>query len=58
LNDLLNNTSYIESIQSGYDEVIKQLGETGASERAAREIVEVIGSYFSVDTPLINNLFA
>jgi lipid-A-disaccharide synthase len=38
LNDLLNNTSYIESMQSGYDEVIKQLGETGASERAAREI--------------------
>ena len=48
LNDLLNNTSYIESMQSGYDEVIKQLGETGASERAASEIVKVIGNYFSV----------
>ena len=45
LNDLLNNTSYIESMQSGYDEVIKQLGETGASERAAGEIFYHCGLY-------------
>ena len=38
LHDLLYNKSYIDSMQAGYDEVIKQLGETGASERAAELI--------------------
>jgi lipid-A-disaccharide synthase len=40
LNDLLYNTSYIDSMQAGYNEVIDLLGAPGASERAAKAIVD------------------
>lgn len=39
LTDLLYNTSYIDSMQTGYSDVIDQLGAPGASERAAQAIV-------------------
>jgi len=42
LNKLLYNTSYIDSMLSGYDEVIARLGTPGASERAAQTIVDLI----------------
>ena len=38
LADLLYNESYIDSMQTGYSEVIELLGEAGASERAAEII--------------------
>jgi len=38
LNSLLHDTSYIESMQTGYSEVINKLGAQGASERAAGAI--------------------
>ena len=38
LTDLLYNASYIESLQAGYDDVIKLLGVPGASKRAAQAI--------------------
>jgi lipid-A-disaccharide synthase len=41
LNDLLNNTTYIDSMQAGYDEIITQLGAQGASDRAAQTIVNL-----------------
>ena len=41
LTDLLYNTSYINSIQSGYNEVIDQLGASGASDRAAQIIISI-----------------
>jgi lipid-A-disaccharide synthase len=40
LNNLLYNSSYINSMQTGYNEVSEQLGETGASDRAAQVIVK------------------
>jgi lipid-A-disaccharide synthase len=40
LTDLLYNASYIDSMQAGYREVADRLGAIGASERAARAIVE------------------
>jgi len=40
LNELLNNAAYVDSMQAGYNEVIDRLGGEGASERAARAIVE------------------
>ena len=39
LADLLYNTSYIDSMQAGYSDVIDRLGAPGASERAAQTIV-------------------
>jgi len=42
LTDLLYNDSYIDSMQTGYSEVIEQLGAPGASERAAQAIVEAM----------------
>jgi len=42
LNSLLNHKSHIDSIQSGYSEVIEKLGKAGAAERAAQG---VRGSY-------------
>ena len=38
LSELLYNTTYINSMQTGYDEVIERLGATGASDRAAQAI--------------------
>jgi len=38
LSELLYNTTYIDSMQAGYDEVIERLGATGASDRAAQVI--------------------
>jgi len=40
LTALLYDSSYIKSMQDGYREVIAQLGTTGASERAAKEIIK------------------
>jgi len=40
LNNLLYDTAYIESMQAGYSEVTHRLGGTGASDRAAQEIVD------------------
>ena len=40
LNELLNNTSYIDSIQAGYDELAELLGVPGASIRAASTILD------------------
>jgi len=42
LTNLLYSESYINSLQAGYSEVIAQLGESGASDRAAQAIVKVI----------------
>jgi len=39
LTDLLYNISYIDSMQAGYEEVINRLGTPGASERAAKAIM-------------------
>jgi len=44
LNNLINNTTYIASMQAGYDDVIDRLGEPGASDRAAQEIVNAFRS--------------
>jgi len=38
LYNLLHNESYIASMQAGYSDIIEQLGEKGASDRAAGEI--------------------
>jgi len=39
LTDLLYNESYILSMQAGYNEVIEQLGAPGASEQAAKTVM-------------------
>ena len=41
LSELLYNTSYIDSLQAGYDEVIERLGAPGASERAAQACMAI-----------------
>ena len=44
LERILKDTAYRESMLEGYDEVIRILGEPGASERAARLIVKALNA--------------
>jgi lipid-A-disaccharide synthase len=44
LTGLLYNTTYIHSMQAGYDEITARLGAPGASERAAEAIYSFVGA--------------